>query len=114
MEIGDALLALGALAQKARLGIFRSLVVAGESGYRAGELAEKLRLPKPTLSFHLKELTRAGLIRPTREGTALRYAIEVEAVRGLLEFLVKDCCNGRPDLCLSCYEPADQERSPAT
>jgi DNA-binding transcriptional ArsR family regulator len=99
MEIIQAVQALGALAQESRLRIFRLLVPAGPSGIPAGEIAEELGLPAATLTFHLKELVHGGLIESRREGRSIRYSLRVDGMRELLEFLTRDCCKGRPELC---------------
>ena len=99
MKSEDALAALAALAQETRLAIFRRLVRAGPTGETAGAIAEALDTPAPTLSFHLKELERAGLIVQRRESRNLIYALHVERMRELLSFLMKDCCGGRPEIC---------------
>lgn len=91
---------LVALAQETRLEIFRLLARRGEAGMPAGRIAEVLGIPAPTLSFHLKELSQAGLIESRREGRTIRYAFRIEATRGLLAFLGEDCCDGHPELCL--------------
>lgn len=94
-----ALVALGALAQETRLRVFRLLVRAGSGGLPAGRVAEILDVLPATLSFHLKELTRAGLVEARREGRSIRYALRVEGMREFLTFLSEDCCQGRPELC---------------
>ena len=66
MDIKDIVQALAALAQESRLAVFRLLVKRGPEGYSAGEIADRVEIPGPTLSFHLKELTQAGLITPRR------------------------------------------------
>ncbi|MGA7673872.1 MAG: metalloregulator ArsR/SmtB family transcription factor [Rhizomicrobium sp.] len=99
MKSSEALTVLAALAQDTRLAIFRRLVRAGPAGETAGAIAEALDTPAPTLSFHLKELERAGLIVQRRESRNLIYAIRVECMRELLSFLMKDCCGGRPEIC---------------
>ena len=99
METKVAVTALAALAQESRLGIFRLLVVAGPEGILAGELASKLSIPAATLSFHLKELTHAGLIGSRRDGRSICYSLCVSTMRDLLAFLVEDCCKGRAELC---------------
>lgn len=65
----------------------------------AGEIAEQLGIPPATLSFHLKELTSAGLLGQKRNGRSIIYSLDVEAMRELMEFLMHDCCQGRPELC---------------
>jgi len=99
MESTDALGKLSALAQETRLAIFRRLVRAGPTGESAGAIAEALAIPSPTLSFHLKELERAGLINQRRESRSLIYAAQYGGMRALLSFLMEDCCAGRPEMC---------------
>ena len=98
--MSDAVGRLSALAQEARLAVFRLLVRAGGEGMPAGEIATALGIPPQTLSFHLKHLTTAGLIRYRRDGRSLIYALEVPAMRELLGFLSEDCCQGRRELCV--------------
>lgn len=106
MEILGAVQSLSALAQPARLRVFRHLVKQG-SAVPAGELAETLGLPKPTLSFHLKELVNAGLIQSQRFGRSIHYELKPDGIRELIGFLTEDCCQGRPELCLpGACEPA--------
>lgn len=110
METQQAVAALTALAQESRLAIFRLLVRAGEEGVPAGQIAEELSLPAATTSFHLKELTHAGLIASSREGRSLIYSIQSGTINQLLAFLVQDCCQGRPELCqLDSLQPAKKK-----
>lgn len=99
MEVKTAVTALTALAQESRLRIFRLLVQAGENGIAAGEIGEELDIPAATLTFHLKELSHAGLIQSEREGRSIRYALRIVGIRDLLNYLLHDCCKGRPELC---------------
>ena len=99
MKIIDAVGALAALAQETRLAIFRVLVKAGPTGIAAGKIAEKLALPAPTASFHLKELKVAGLLSCRREGRSLIYVADFTVMKGLIEFLTDDCCGGHPEIC---------------
>ena len=99
MESQTALIGLAALAQETRLAIFRRLVRAGPDGESAGAIAEALRTPAPTLSFHLKELERAGLITQRRASRSLFYAARYDGMRELLSYLMEDCCAGRPEIC---------------
>lgn len=94
MESSRAVEVLGALAQEARLGIFRALVVAGPDGLAAGELASRLDIAPATLSFHLKELRHAGLVHAESRGRARIYRPEFGAVREIAAFLLEDCCRG--------------------
>jgi ArsR family transcriptional regulator len=91
--------ALAALAQEHRLRIFRLLVGRGPSGMPAGDIADKIGIGPTNMSFHLKELERAGLLRATRQGRYIRYAVDVEGMRKLLTYLTEECCQGRPELC---------------
>ncbi len=90
---------LSALAHEHRLAVFRALIAAGPSGLAAGELARGVGIGATNLSFHIKELERAGLVRSWRVGRSIRSNVEVDAVRRLLEFLIADCCGGKADLC---------------
>jgi ArsR family transcriptional regulator, arsenate/arsenite/antimonite-responsive transcriptional repressor len=99
MNTQSAVQALAALGSNHRLQIFRTLVQAGPTGMRAGEIAEHLGLGATSLSFHLKELDRAGLLVATRHGRNIVYAVQIDGVRALLTFLTEDCCQGRPELC---------------
>ncbi len=107
MEITQAVKSLSALAQESRLDAFRLLVVAGPDGMAAGQIAEQLDVPPATLSFHLKELTNAGLIDRRRAGRSIIYGLNVEGMRRLLGFITQDCCQGKPELCELDYECDD-------
>ena len=99
MDETNAVRALAALANAHRLAIFRALIQAGPSGLAAGEVARAVGIGATSLSFHMKELDRAGLTRSWRIGRFVRSSVEVEAVRRLFGFLVDECCQGRPELC---------------
>lgn len=99
MEFDRAVQALTALAQSHRLAIYRLLVGAGPAGRTAGEIAQALHLAAPTLSFHLKTLTQAGLIRVRQEGRHLHYSTDFAAMHALIDFLSEHCCGGAPHLC---------------
>lgn len=99
MNDTEAVTALAALAHPQRLAIFRLLVVEGPNGLSASELAEAVQATPTGASFHLKELDRAGLIRGTRDGRFIRYAVHVDGMRQLLTYLTEDCCRGNPQLC---------------
>ena len=96
MDTRAAIAALAALAQESRLAAFRLLVQAGPAGMAASRIAEALGIPASSLSFHLKELTHAGLVAPRQEGRFLIYVAQFDAMNGLLAFLTENCCGGNP------------------
>ena len=106
MESGEAVAALGALAQETRLSIFRLLMEAGPDGVPAGRIAETLDVPPATLSFHLKELAHAGLVSSRQEGRFIYYAAHFEHMAALMTFLTQNCCQGMPLECLTVVETA--------
>lgn len=110
----DALAALGALAHETRLGAYRALVASGPRGVAAGDLATKLGVPPPTLSFHLRDLESAGLVVPHRDGRSIRYAADFETMTALMTYLTENCCGGRPELCApaACAPVAVSHSSP--
>ncbi|RMF41567.1 MAG: ArsR family transcriptional regulator [Planctomycetota bacterium] len=114
METSRAVQALSALAQESRLEVFRLLVRCGEEGLPAGKIAEQVGVPPATLSFHLKELSRAGLISHRRAGRSLIYRVDFEGMRGLLCYLMEDCCQGKPELCQPDFNEADCCKSPTS
>ncbi len=83
---------LAALAHETRLELFRLLVRRGGTGESAGDLARKLDIPPQTLSFHLKEMSRAGLLRSRREGRQVFYAVDFGHARQLIGYLSECCC----------------------
>ncbi len=93
MKSKEAVTCLAALAQESRLAIFRMLVKRGPEGYTPTELAEKLGVLAPTLSFHLKELERAELIDMRRAGRFLYYRPNFSAMNQLIGFLTENCCS---------------------
>jgi DNA-binding transcriptional ArsR family regulator len=99
MESEQAILSFAALAQPTRLEVFRLLVRAEPKGISAGELAKSLAVPANTLSSHLNVMTRAGLVRGERHSRTIIYRARVDELRALIGFLLKDCCDGRPDIC---------------
>ena len=106
MEIKAAVTALAALAQETRLSIYRLLVEAGPEGVSAGRIGETLEVPGATLSFHLKELVRAGLISPRQERQFIYYAVDFECMAELMTYLTQNCCQGMPQACLTVVETA--------
>lgn len=85
---------LASLGNASRLSVFRLLVQAGPPGLSAGIIAERLNLAPATLSFHLANLSRAGLLRSRQESRFVYYAVDFAVVDGLLAYLVEDCCEG--------------------
>ena len=105
MEIQTALAALAALAQESRLAIFRYLVEVGPQGSIVGQIADALDLAPATLSFHLKELSRAGLLVAKQEGRFIRYIANFDTMNGLVGYLTENCCGGRPEQCAPACSP---------
>lgn len=99
MDETQATQALGALAQPTRLAVFRLLVREGPEGVPAGEVAERLGVQPATLSFHLAQMERAGLLTARRRSRQIFYAADFAAMRALVGFLLDDCCHGRPEIC---------------
>jgi ArsR family transcriptional regulator, arsenate/arsenite/antimonite-responsive transcriptional repressor len=88
-----------ALANQLRLSVFRLLVGLAPDGLPAGQIADRLDVPASTLSTHLAQLERAGLLRSWREQQRILYAVDTEGTRSLVGFLINDCCGGQPELC---------------
>lgn len=86
--------ALGALAQSHRLAAFRALVEAGPAGLPAGDIATRLEIAASSLSFHLAQLERAGLVRSRRAGRSIIYAADFAAMTALVGYLTENCCGG--------------------
>ena len=99
MEAKDAAAGFAVLAQETRLNLIRLLASRGASGMAAGEIAAALKVAPSTLSFHLGALEQVGLVRSTRQGRHIIYAVRFVGLRELLSFLTETCCAGRPDLC---------------
>lgn len=98
MESESAILALAALAQSTRLEVFRLLVRNEPNGMAAGDIADALAVPANTMSAHLGVLSRAGLITSERRSRSIIYRVDLNQLRDLIVFLLKDCCEGRVDL----------------
>ena len=95
MKTFDAVDSLAALAQQTRLSIFRLLVRHAPGGLPAGAIARRLRLPGPTLSFHLNILAAAALVLPSKNGRSISYSANLAGVNRLTNFLMENCCGGR-------------------
>ena len=103
MEEKEVIRSLAALAQESRLRVFRTLVVAGPLGLTPGALSEELGVAATTLSFHLKELTNAGLVSQQRDGRNLIYRAAYERMNAVLAYLTAHCCQGKD--CLVTTQP---------
>jgi len=95
MKITTAVTRLGALAQESRLSIFRLLVQKGADGLCVGDIQSALKVPSATLSFHLKELSNAGLLKARQESRFIYYAPDFKAMNELLGYLTESCCEGK-------------------
>ncbi|HVT23161.1 MAG TPA: metalloregulator ArsR/SmtB family transcription factor [Rhizomicrobium sp.] len=120
METTAAVKRLSALAQDARLEIFRLLVKAGREGLAAGEIARALNNAPNTTSAQLLVLSNAGLIHARRDGRSIFYSVDFAAMSDLLVFLTEDCCGGRAEICAplvsvatSCCKPSKGARNEA-
>jgi ArsR family transcriptional regulator len=102
MNERQALIAFGALSQETRLRIVRLLVKAGPEGMAAGAVGEAVKVSPSNVSFHLKELERAGLVAARRDSRSIVYSAQFVALSRLIRFLMEDCCGGHPEIC----EPA--------
>ncbi len=108
MESSSAIRALGALAQEHRLAAFRLLVQAGPDGLAAGDLAGAVGVPPSSMSFHLAQLSHAGLVAQRRIGRSIIYSADFPAMTALLGYLTENCCGGQP-----CAPAAATDRSAA-
>jgi ArsR family transcriptional regulator len=104
MESEDAILALAALAQPTRLDVFRLLVKREPEGLAAGDIAKALAVPQNTMSSHLSILSRAGLISAQRYSRSIVYRAELSRFQAVVLFMLKDCCDGRPEICAPLIE----------
>jgi DNA-binding transcriptional ArsR family regulator len=99
MESESVILALAALAQATRLDVFRLLVRHEPDGLPAGDIARELAVPHNTMSSHLGILSRAGLVRSERRSRSIIYRADLDRLREVVTFLLKDCCGGHPSVC---------------
>jgi ArsR family transcriptional regulator, arsenate/arsenite/antimonite-responsive transcriptional repressor len=114
MKSDAAIGALSALAQPTRLDVFRMLVKQAPEGLPAGEIARRLDVPHNTMSTHLAILNRADLVAVERHSRSLIYRANLAAVRQLVLFLLKDCCNGQPELCMPLIQDLAAACAPGT
>lgn len=109
MNRADALIALQALANDARLDLVRLLMPAGTAGLAAGDIGRALGLSASRLSFHLSALEQAQLIRARKEGRNVYYAVDPGGIGQTIAFLLNDCCMDHPEVVACCRHG----RSPA-
>jgi len=120
MESEQAILALAALAQSTRLDVFRLLVKQEPDGLAAGEIAKSLAVPQNTMSSHLAILSRAGLVTAQRFSRSIVYRADLGVFHSVMLFMLRDCCDGRPEVCAPliesltpCCLPARKKRAHA-
>lgn len=115
MDSTEVIDALAALAQEYRLAIFRLLVEQGPGGLAAGVIAERVGLTPSALTFHIQQLTRAGLLTQRRDGRQLLYAPDFATMNGIVDYLTENCCAGSASCAPSCAPRAKKSvrRKPA-
>ena len=121
MDVKKAQSAFAALSQPTRLKAFRKLVAAHPDGLPAGEIAAACKVPHNTMSTHLAALARAGLVSVEREGRVMSHRADIDGLRGLVGFLMRDCCGGKAEICApvvqefnaACCAPARKETADA-
>ena len=113
MESEQAIVALAALAQSTRLGVFRLLVKHEPDGLAAGDIARAIAVPQNTMSAHLAILARAGLVKSERKSRSIIYRANLTTFQDLTSFMVEDCCGGRTELCapVAVCKPARGKRA---
>src|ERR1700756_4968613 len=104
MESEQAILALAALAQPTRLDVFRLLVKHAPEGLAAGDIAKALAVPQNTMSSHLSILSRAGLVSAQRFSRSIVYRADLARLQAVMLFVLRDCCDGRPEICAPLIE----------
>lgn len=113
MDARCAVGALGALAHEHRLAIYRMLVERGTDGLPAGAIAERLRVPPSSLSFHLQHLLRAGLATQRRVSRQIIYAADFAQMNDLVGFLTENCCGRGAGACVPARASPDADESPS-
>jgi DNA-binding transcriptional ArsR family regulator len=111
METKYAVGALGALAHEYRLGIYRLLVEQGPDGLSAGGIGEAVGLAPSSLTFHLQNLHRAGLIMQRRESRSLIYSVDFDAMNDLVGYLTENCCAASRNSCPTARKPASASKT---
>jgi len=116
VESEQAILALAALAQSTRMGVFKLLVRYEPDGLAAGDIARMLAVPQNTMSAHLAILARAELVTSERKSRSIIYRANLTAFQTLTSFMVEDCCGGRAELCapVASCKPARGKRAKVT
>src|ERR1700693_2375892 len=104
METEEPILALAALAQPTRLDVFRLLVKHEPDGLAAGDIAKALAVPQNTMSSHLAILSRAGLVSAQRFSRSIVYRADLTRFQEVVLFMLRDCCDGRPEICAPVIE----------
>ncbi len=104
MDSENAILAFAALAQTTRLDVFRLLVQHEPEGLAAGDIAKTLAVPQNTMSSHLSILSRAGLVSARRFSRSIVYRADLTRLQAVVLFMLKDCCDGRPEICAPLVE----------
>ncbi len=111
MKASEAVAALAALAHENRLAVYRMLVEAGVEGLNAGTIATRLKVPPSSLTFHLQQLHRAGLVTQQRSSRQLIYAADYGAMNGLVGYLTENCCGGgQAGACATVCVPVGETR----
>lgn len=104
MDNNKTLAAFSALSQQTRLDVFRLLIKAGDKGLCAGDIGQRLNVRQNTMSANLLVLRTAGLVKTERTGRTIQYFANFSSIRGLLSFLMEECCGGNPALCTPIIE----------
>jgi DNA-binding transcriptional ArsR family regulator len=112
MELETAILALAALAQSTRLDVFRLLVKHEPEGLAAGDIARAIAVPQNTMSSHLAILSRAGLVSAQRFSRRIVYRADLARFQAVVLFMLRDCCDGRPEICAPLIEDLTPSRAP--
>ena len=111
MKLAQAVHALSALAHENRVGIYRMLVEAGPEGLNAGTIATRLKVPPSSLTFHLQQLHRAGLVTQARSSRQLIYAADFAVMNDLVGYLTENCCGGSAACTTACTPSATTKRN---